>query len=467
MSQDADGFHMTPAEFRRHGHAVVDWVADYLERVGELPIQAPVAPGEIAAMLPGRAPEAPEPFEALLADLDDVVLPGITHWQSPGWFAWYPANTSGPSILAELAAAGLGVQGMLWATSPACTEIESVVLDWLVDLMGLPETWKTAVGPGGGVIQMSASDATHLVHVVARERAGAPAADLVAYASGQAHSSVEKGARVAGYGHVRKVAVDERFALAPGALAAAIEADRAAGLRPAIVTSAIGTTGTAAVDPVGAVADLAAQHGLWHHVDAAYAGSAMVLEEQRVHQAGAERADSYTFNPHKWMFTNFDCNVLWVADRAPLVQTLSIVPPYLRNAASDSGAVVDYRDWQVPLGRRFRALKLWWVLRSYGAQGIRHHLREHIALAAGLADRVRDDPRLRLVAPVSFGLVCFAHVDGNAATGALAEAINATGRLFVTPSVIDDVQFIRVSVGATRTTAAEVDRLWAVVDAHA
>jgi aromatic-L-amino-acid decarboxylase len=458
---------MSPAEFRRHGHAVIDWIADYMERVGDLPVTAQVAPGETAAKLPARAPEAPEPFEALLADLDDVVLPGITHWQSPGWFAYFPANTSGPSILGELAAAGLGVQGMLWATSPACTEIESVVLDWLVDLLGLPETWKTSVGPGGGVIQVSASDATHVVHVVARERAGGRADDLVAYASSQAHSSVEKGAHVAGFRHVRKLAVDERFALRPEALAAAIERDRADGLRPAIVTSAIGTTGTAAVDPVAAVADLAAAHGLWHHVDAAYAGSAMVLEEQRVHQAGAEQADSYTFNPHKWMFTNFDCNVLYVADRAPLIGTLSILPPYLRNAASESGAVVDYRDWHVPLGRRFRALKLWWVLRSYGAQGIRHHLREHIAMAAALAARVEDDPRLRVVAPVSFGLVCFAHAAGNDATTALADAINATERVHVTPSVIDDERFIRVSIGQTRTTQADVDRLWAAVDAHA
>jgi aromatic-L-amino-acid decarboxylase len=470
MQEHDDGFHMSPEEFRRHGHAVVDWIADYMDRVRELPIAAQVAPGETAAKLPPRAPEDPEPFEALLADLDAVVLPGITHWQSPGWFAYFPANTSPPSILGELAAAGLGVQGMLWATSPACTEIESVVLDWLVDLLGLPETWKTSVGPGGGVIQMSASDATHVVHVVARERAvdgGAPVGDLVAYGSSQAHSSVEKGARVAGFAHVRKLEVDERFALVPGALEAAIEGDRAAGLHPAIVTSAIGTTGTAAVDPVAAVADIARRHGLWHHVDAAYAGSAMVLPEQRLHQAGADRADSYTFNPHKWMFTNFDCNVLWVADRRPLIQTLSILPPYLRNAASESGAVVDYRDWHVPLGRRFRALKLWWVLRSYGARGIRHHLREHIALAADLGARVGADPRLVLVAPVAFGLVCFAHAAGNDATDALAAAINATGDVHVTPSVIDDVHFIRVSIGQTRTTAADVDRLWAAVDRNA
>jgi aromatic-L-amino-acid/L-tryptophan decarboxylase len=463
-------FHMTPDEFRRHGHEVVEWVAAYMERVRELPIASNVQPGEIRRRLPESAPEEPEPFAALLRDLDEVVLPGITHWQAPGWFAYFPANTSGPSILAELASAGLGAQGMLWASSPALTEIEAHVLDWLVDLLGLPRQFKTAVGPGGGVIQMSASDSTHLVHVVARDRAsrgGAPIDRLVAYSSSQAHSSVERGARVAGFSHVRLLDVDDAFAMRPDALRDAIEQDIVGGLVPTIVTSAIGTTGTGATDPVADVADIAHEHRLWHHVDAAWAGSAMVCEEHRPHQAGAERADSYTFNPHKWMFTNFDCNVLYVADRAPLIGTLSILPPYLRNAASESGAVVDYRDWHVPLGRRFRALKLWWVLRSYGAQGIRHHLREHIAMAAALAARVEGDPRLRLTAPVSFGLVCFAHAAGNDATTALADAINATGRVHVTPSVIDDERFIRVSIGQTRTTQADVDRLWTAVDAHA
>jgi aromatic-L-amino-acid decarboxylase len=355
-----DGFHMTPDEFRRHGHEVVEWVAGYMERVGELPIAATVKPGEIRARLPPAAPEEPEPFAALLRDLDEVGLPGISHWQAPGWFAYFPANASGPSILAELAAAGLGAQGMLWATSPALTEIEAHVLDWLVDLLGLPPHFKTAIGPGGGVIQMSASDSTHLVHVVARERAvrgGASIGDMVAYGSAQAHSSVERGARVAGFSHVRTVDVDGAYALRADALREAIEADRAAGLVPAIVTSAVGTTGTGAVDPIADIADIALEHGLWHHVDAAWAGSAMLCEEQRRHQAGAERADSYTFNPHKWLFTNFDCNVLWVADRAPLIASLSILPPYLRNAASESGEVIDYRDWHVPLGRRFRALR--------------------------------------------------------------------------------------------------------------
>ncbi|MDQ4048518.1 MAG: pyridoxal-dependent decarboxylase, partial [Actinomycetota bacterium] len=437
-------------------------------RVADLPIASRVAPGEIAARLPEAAPDEPEPFDRLLADLDDVVLPGITHWQSPGWFAYFPANVSGPSVLAELASAGIGAQGMLWATSPALTEIESRVLDWLVDLLGLPEPWKTAVGPGGGVIQMSASDSTHLMHVVARERAlalGAETDRLVAYGSSQTHSSVERGARIAGFRHVRLVDVAPDYSLRPDALAAALAEDRAAGLIPAIVTSAIGTTGTGAVDPVARIAGVARAEAMWHHVDAAWAGSAMCLPELRHHQAGVELVDSYTFNPHKWMFTNFDCNVLWVADREPLVSTLSIVPPYLRNQASESGAVIDYRDWHVPLGRRFRALKLWWVLRHYGVRGLRHHIAEHIRLAAELAERVDDEPALQRIAPVHFSLVSFEHRDGAAATEALVTAINADPSVYVTPSQVGDRRFIRVSIGQTTTSAEDVDRLWETITA--
>ena len=464
----SDSFHMTPDEFRRHGHALIEWVASYMERAGELPVQSTVAPGEIRSQLPAAAPEEPEPFEEIMRDLDRIVLPGITHWQSPGWFAFFPANASPPSILAELVSAGLGVQGMLWATSPACTEIEAHVMDWLADLLGLPQAWKTAVGPGGGVIQSSTSDATHLMHVVAREaatRRGAAIEQLVAYSSSQAHSSVEKGARVAGFRHVRPIDVDERFAMRPDRLEAAIAADVAAGRVPTIVTSAIGTTGTAAVDPVRGIAEVVAGRDIWHHVDAAYAGPAMICPELREHQDGAELVDSYVTNPHKWMFTNFDCTALWVADRAPLVGALSILPPYLQNQASASGAVIDYRDWQVALGRRFRALKLWWVLRSYGARGIRHHFREHIRLAQLLDDRVAAHPRLERFAPRSFGLVCFRHRDGNEATDRLVASINRESSVYVTPSSIDDRRFIRVSIGQTATTAADAERLWAIVAA--
>lgn len=466
LSVPAQSFHMSPDEFRRHGHALVDWVADYMERVGELPVQSSVSPGEILAHLPATAPEDPEPFEALIRDLDEIVVPGVTHWQSPGWFAFFPANSSPPSVLGELAAAGLGVQGMLWASSPACTEIEMRVVDWLVDLLGLPERWKHDVGPGGGVIQLSASDSTHLAHVVARRLAverGASLDDVVAYSSAQAHSSIEKGARVAGFSHVRLLDVDEHFALRPALLEQAIAEDRARGLVPAIVTSTIGTTGTGAVDPVREVAEIARAAGIWHHVDAAYAGSAMICPEFRTGQDGVELADSYTFNPHKWMFTNFDCNVLWVADRAPLIGTLSILPPYLQNAASASGAVVDFRDWHVPLGRRFRALKLWWVLRSYGARGIRHHIREHVALAQMLARRVQEHPRLELIAPVSFALVSFRHRSGDERTNALADAINSSGESYLTPSSVNGSRFIRVSIGQTMTGGEQVERLWEVI----
>jgi aromatic-L-amino-acid decarboxylase len=456
---------MTPDEFRRHGHALIEWIARYLETLEDRPIVPTVRPGEIRARLPSRAPEEPEPFETVLRDLDEVVLPGIAHWQSPRWFAYFPANASPPSILGELAAAALAVQGMLWSTSPACTEIESAVLDWLVDLLGLPPTWKTT-GPGGGVLQMSASDSTHAALVVARERASAHAAQahLVAYASAHAHSSVEKGARVAGFRHFRAVEVDGDFAMRPDALRAAIAHDRAAGLVPAFVCSTVGTTGTTAVDPVRRIGEIARAEGLWHHVDAAYAGSAMICPEFRPLQDGVELADSYTFNPHKWMFTNFDCSVFWVADRRPLLETMSISPPYLRDAASASGQVIDYRDWHVPLGRRFRALKLWFVLRAYGAEGIRRRIREHVRLARELSARLVRDPRFEVVAPVPFALVCFRHLAGNEATTALATALNATGRVYLTTSRLGEVEILRVSVGQTHTEARHVEELWSLID---
>ena len=432
------GYHMSPEDFRRHGHSVVDWIADYLAEVEDLPITPDVEPGDIRAMLPATAPEQPEPFEAILADLDRVVMPGVVHWQSPGWFGYFPANSSGPGILGDLISTGLGQQGMLWSTSPACTEIETVVLDWLVDLLGLPVTWRTD-GPGGGVIQMSASDSTHTALVVARHRAEATAdpADLVAYASAQAHFSIEKGARIAGYRHLRLVDVDSTYAMDPVELRRAVETDVGAGLVPAFVCSTVGTTGTTAVDPVRRVADVAGDHRMWHHVDAAYAGTAMILPELRHHQDGVDLVDSYTFNPHKWMFTNFDCSVLWVADRRPLLDALSIRSPIMRNRATDTAGVIDYRNWHVPLGRRFRALKLWFVLRSYGAEGIRHHVRRHLELAGDLSDRVDSDPRLVLVAPTLFGLVSFRHVDGDEATAVVAAAVNGSGRYHVTSSQLD------------------------------
>jgi len=456
-------YHMSPDEFRRHGYAMVDWIADYMEGVGDRPILPDVAPGDIRSRLPDHAPEHPEPFEDIMRDLDEVVMPGVTHWQSPGWFAYFPANSSPPSVLGEMAAAGLAVQGMMWSTSPACTEIESQVMDWLVDLMDLPQSWKTT-GPGGGVIQMSASDATHTALVVARHRAGGSSDDQVAYTSEHAHSSIEKGTRVAGYGHFRTVAVDAGHAMSADALESAIQRDLDDGLRPTFVNSTVGTTATTAVDPIREVGRIARRHGLWHHVDAAYAGSAMICPEFRHHQEGLELVDSYLFNPHKWMFTNFDCTAFYVADRQPLLDALSILPPYLRNDATESGDVIDYRDWHMPLGRRFRSLKLWFVLRTYGAEGIRHHIREHVRLARELAARIEGDARFELIAPMPFGLISFRHRGGSDATTALADAINASGHSYVTPSHLDQTQYIRIAIGQTRTEQVHVDRLWDLID---
>ncbi len=458
--------HLSPDEFRKHGHALIDWIADYWDRVEDLPVMSQITPGAIRDQLPTHAPEAGEPFQDLIKDLDSIVMPGITHWQHPSWFAFFPANTSPPSVLAELASAGLGVQGMLWSTSPAATEIESHVLDWLVDLLDLPTSWKTTE-EGGGVLQMSASDSTHTALVVARHQAaklGISPDSMVAYASTQTHSSMQKGATIAGYGHIRLVAVDEEQAMRPDELRVAIEEDRANGLSPIFVTATVGTTGTTGVDPIRSIGEICRDEDLWLHIDAAYAGNAMLCSEFRHHQDGLEFVDSYTFNPHKWLMVNFDCSVFYVANRSPLIDCLSILPSYLKNDASESGAVIDYRDWHVPLGRRFRALKLWWVIRSYGADGLRSMIRYHVALTKQLAHRLENDSRFEVVAPYPFALVCFRCVESDEATTRLIEAVNATGNVAWTGSELDGRPMIRVSIGQRATEERHVDALWSLID---
>ena len=456
--------------FRSNAYALVDWIVDYLGGLDDRPVREPAKPGDIRAKLPGHAPERPESFQDVIADLDRVVVPGLSHWQHPGWFAYFPAQSSPPSVLGELAAAGLGVQGMLWSTSPAATEIESHVLDWLVDLLDVPQEWKTT-GPGGGVLQSGASASTHTALVVAREeclqRTEAGPKDMVAYTSSHAHSSVEKGARMAGFGHIRLLETDREFAARPEALAEAVAADRRAGLAPAFVCSAVGTTGTTGVDHVRRMGEIARAEQMWHHVDAAYAGSAMICEEFRHHQDGLELVDSYVFNPHKWLATNLDCSVMWVADRRPLIGALSVLPPYLHNAASESGQVIDYRDWHGPLGRPFRALKLWFVLRCFGAEGLRTMIRSHVTWARELAERIDDHDRLSTIAPTPFALVSFAHADGNEATDALVGRINDSGRFYITASEADGLRYARVSVGSTWTTRAHVDALWDLIATNA
>ncbi|HEX2153602.1 MAG TPA: aminotransferase class V-fold PLP-dependent enzyme [Acidimicrobiia bacterium] len=459
---------MDRGEFRRAGHETVDWIADYLERVGDLPVLSQSAPGDIRASLPSSPPSDGESWDSVLKDLDDLILPGITHWQSPNFFAYFPANSSGPSVLGDFVAAGLGTQGMLWATSPAMTELETLVLDWLVEMCGLPSTFASA-STGGGVIQDSASSATLVAMLAARERATHGQAnrhgtggDLTAYTSVHGHSSIDKAVRIAGYGsqRLRHVGVDQNQAMDPDDLEQAIIADKAEGLTPSIVVATIGTTASTAIDPVAEIAEVAQAHGLWLHVDAAYAGTAAVLPDMRWILDGLDAADSYVFNPHKWMLTNFDCSAFYVADRSALIQTLSILPEYLKNQATASGAVIDYRDWQIPLGRRFRALKLWFVIRSYGVEGIRRHVRRGIDLAQELAGWVDDDPDFELAAPHPFGLVCLRHRGGDEVNQRIVESVNSSGEAYVTHAVIDDAYTIRVAIGAPTTTRRHVADLW-------
>lgn len=465
---ETKSFHMSPEEFRRHGHAVVDWIADYHSRIESFPVLSQVQPGEIRSMLPAKAPEQGEAFDKILNDIDRIVLPGITHWQSPNFFGYFPANASGPAILGDLLSSGLGVQGMLWSTSPACTELETHVLDWLVPMLGLPEKFLSTQS-GGGVIQDTASSATLVALLAARERATEFASNskgcdgrLVAYCSTQAHSSIDKAVKIAGIGadNLRHIEVDENFAMRPDALARQIESDIKAGHLPCFVCATVGTTSSNAIDPVAEIGRICQEHKLWLHVDSAMSGTAALCPEFRFINQGAEGADSYCFNPHKWMLTNFDCNCFYVADRKHLVKTLSVLPEYLRNQATESGAVIDYRDWQIPLGRRFRSLKLWFVIRHYGVEGLQHHIREHVRLAQQFAAWVREDMRFDLVAPCELNLVCFRLREGDSANQQLMENLNKSGDLFLTHTKLGDKFTLRFCVGQTNTQSHHVEKAW-------
>ena len=462
---------MTNDDFRRWGHTVIDWVADYLDHVEQYPVMAQVKPGDIRSRLPNAPPAQGEPFDAILRDVEKIILPGITHWQSPNFFAYFPSNNSGPSILGELLSAGLGVQGMLWSTSPACTELETHVLDWMADLLELPGAFKSS-SAGGGVIQDSASSATLCAILAARERItegqsnrSGTDGSLVAYASTQAHSSVEKGVRIAGLGsdNLRLIDVDDRFAMRADRLAETIAADLAVGRRPCFVCATIGTTSSTAVDPVREIGRICRQHGLWLHVDGALAGTAALCPEFRSLYDGLELADSYCFNPHKWMFTNFDCDCFFVADRGQLIRTLSVLPEYLRNRATESGAVIDYRDWQVPLGRRFRALKLWFVLRSFGVEGLQQRIRQHVAFAHEFALWIESDPEFELAAPAPLCLVCFRHRGGDAINQRILDSLNASGKMYLTHTRLDGRLTLRLSIGQTSTECRHVERAWQLI----
>jgi len=472
-----------PDDFRRRGRQIVDRIADYMEQLDSSPAATPpppvlaaLAPGDLLRALPDHAPELGDSWDSILADFDRLIMPAVTHWQSPNFFAYFPANASGPAILGELLAAGLGVNGFLWQTCPAITELETRVLDWLADLIGLPESFTSRNGAGGGVIQGTASEAALVALIAARHRADPDALNpgLTAYTSTQAHSSITKAAIIAGLPRsaLRLVPVDAHLAMRPDALADMIRSDRAAGLIPFFVAATVGTTSTGAVDPLAPIGELCAREQLWLHVDAAYAGAALVCPEQRHLIAGVHNAHSFNFNPHKWLLTNFDCSALWVRDRAALTAALSVTPEYLRNPASDARAVIDYRDWQIPLGRRFRALKLWFVLRHYGSAGLQAHIREHIRIAQIFESLLAQNHRFELVAPRLLSLVCFRLKSGDTTTRALMDRVNHSGKLFLTHSVAPvgpdatDRLFLRMAIGATHTREEHVRGAWRIL-AHA
>ncbi len=480
--------HWTPENFRQQGYAAIDWIADYQARIESYPVRATVRPGQISALLPLSPPTGGEPFTAMLDDLDRL-MPGITHWQHPAFFAYFPANASGPAILGDLLASGLGVQGMVWATSPAATEVETRVLDWFAALLDLPDRFRST-GSGGGVIQDTASSAVLATLVAALHRASNGTIRergfdrrYTVYCSAEAHSSVAKAVTVTGVGAVnlRKITTSSPGGpIDTAALAAQLAADVAAGARPALIVAAVGTTGTGAIDDTAALGRLAARYGAWLHVDAAWAGVAAVAPEFRAElNHGLELADSYATNPHKWLLTNFDCDAYFVADRSALTAALAENPEYLRTSESDAGTVIDYRDWHVQLGRRFRALKLWAVIRHYGADGLAEHVRDGVRLAQGFADRLAADPGFA-VTHRSLSLVCFHCVSTavttavsaaassdltseNAATTALMRRINDSGKAYVSHTTVGGRVLIRVAVGSPTTAAEHLDALLELV----
>ena len=464
---------MKNEDFRLVGHQFVDWIADYFENVEKFPILSLLEPGDVKKNIPAVPPSRGEAMEGIFRDFERVLLPGISHWQHPGWFAYFPANNSPASVLGEFLTAGLGAQCMVWQTSPAAAELEEVVLDWLRQMTGLPENFS-------GVIQDTASTATLCALLSARERAtgfesndAGLRAPLTVYASEEAHSSVDKGVKIAGFGskNFRRLATDERFAVIPEKLEEAMTRDRDAGFVPACVVATVGTTSSGAIDPLRAVGEICRKHGAWFHVDAAWAGTAALLPEKRWILDGVELADSFVFNPHKWMVTNFDCSAYFVKDPAALVRTFEIHPEYLKTGVD--AKVKNYRDWGIQLGRRFRALKLWFVIRSYGVEGLQAMVREHLRLAALVKDWVEGDGRFELLAPVDLGLVCFRLDDGREESGLnelnrrLLERVNASGRVFLTHTTLRGKYTIRLVVGQRTTEERHVRGAWDIISAAA
>ena len=461
---------MTPEEFRQYGHRVVDWIADYRTRVDRLPVQSQVAPGEVRAQLAADPPQAPEPFDAVLQDLDRAILPGLTHWQHPAFFAYFPANAALASVLGDFLSTGLGVIGLNWQASPALTELEQLTADWMRRMTGLSDGWT-------GTIHDTASTASLVALLCARERTSefslqrgglqAEARPLVVYASTESHSSVEKAALLAGFGreHVRTITVDNTFAISPNALRTALEEDVRRGRRPCAIVATVGTTASTAFDPVAALADIAREFGCWLHVDAAMAGAAMILPECRHLWDGVEQADSLVVNAHKWLGAAFDCSLYYVRDPEHLVRVMSTNPSYLRTEAD--ARATNLRDWGIPLGRRFRALKLWTLIRTEGVTGLQARLRRDLEHARWLAAQVDATPGWERVAPVQLQTVCVRHrpsgVDGDALDRHTLDwlgRINTSGEAFLNAAILGGRWTVRVSIGMVPTERAHVEALW-------
>jgi aromatic-L-amino-acid decarboxylase len=460
---------MNPGEFRKHAHELVEWIAAYMENVESYPVKSSVAPGEIKARIPDNPPLLPESFSSVMKDFEEIIMPGITHWQNPYFFAYFPANTSPPSVLAEMIIAALGSQCMIWETSPAAAELEEKMMIWLRNMIGLPDLFE-------GVIQDSASTATLAAILTAREKAtdflinnegAADSGVLRVYCSGQAHSSVEKAVKIAGIGrkNLIKIPVKDDFSMDAVKLRDAIVNDRERGFVPCCVVGAIGTTGTTAIDPIRLIGEICHEYGIWFHVDAAMAGTALILPEFQWMLDGREYIDSFVFNPHKWMFTNFDCSAYFVKDAAALIKTFEILPEYLKTRTR--GKVNDYRDWGVPLGRRFRALKLWSVIRSYGVEELRNKVRYHIQLAARLGEWISAETDFEILAPVNICVVCFRYKPSrldeeriNSLNEKLNHLLNDSGKLYLTHTVLNGKYTLRMVTAQTDVTLNHVERAW-------
>ncbi|MBL6444743.1 aminotransferase class V-fold PLP-dependent enzyme [Fulvivirga sp. 29W222] len=463
---------MNIEEFKKHGHAMVDWIASYYENVRDYPVKSQVKPGEVFEQIADKAPERGESMDHIFEDFREIIMPGITHWQSPNFYAYFPANTSFPSLLGDMLASALGSQCMIWDTSPAAAELEEKVMVWLRDMLGLPSSFS-------GVIQDTASTATLCALITAREKLSnyQPNSDglfnfspMRVYCSTEVHSSVEKAVKIMGMGksNLVKIGVDEKMSLNPKLLKQAIEEDIKKGYQPLAVVAAIGSTGTAAIDPLSDMAEVCEQYGVWLHVDAAYAGSALILEEYRWMIEGIEKADSFVFNPHKWLMTNFDCSAYFVKDEQALIKTFSILPEYLKT--NTTGTVKDYRDWGIQLGRRFRSLKLWFVIRSFGVEGIKSVLRNHIRIAENLSAKIREHSDFEELS-TSLNLVCFRYkpegVTGidelNRINKQLIDLLNESGKMYLTHTKIGDNMVLRLVAGQTNVTEEDVLSSWSTI----